>query len=273
MEFKPLFGSGSRRYKERTFGRFCSIFYICLAMCGVVAWGCAASRSPGISSNEKLSEPSNESAIAAKSTISSSAVVPEYRIGLLDELEIRVRYHDRLNETSKVRPDGRITLEDLGDIYVLGMTPSELDRYISTAYSQFIHAPEVTVFVRNFASVSVYVFGEVQKPGIVEMKPNMTALQAIAAASGPIRGAKMNSVILLRRNTTGELAGTRLNLNRASIAEAAYEDYYVHPEDVIYVPKTFIANVSEFLNQIYAIVFPPFDIYLRALREYNRAAP
>jgi protein involved in polysaccharide export with SLBB domain len=170
----------------------------------------------------------------------------------------------------KVRPDGRITLEDIGDIYVAGMTPSELDRYLTAAYSEFVHAPEVTVFVRSFAGLSIYVLGEVERPGMVELKPNMTVLQALAAANGPSRGAKMNSVILLRRGATGEMKAIRLDLNRAAIQEAAAEDRYLQPEDIIYIPKTFIANVNEFLTQIYDGLFPPFDIYLRTLREYNR---
>lgn len=203
-------------------------------------------------------------------TAPSAASLPEYRIGILDELEIRVRYHERLNGIVKVRPDGHITLEDLGDIYAAGMTPAELDSVITTAYSQIVHAPEVTVIVRSFAGLSVYVLGEVDRPGIVELKPRMTVLQAITAASGPIRGAKLSSVVLLRRDTAGALKASRLNLKQSAIKEGDYQDLHVQPEDIVYVPKTFIANVNDFLTQVYDGLFPPFDIYLRALREYNR---
>lgn len=224
--------------------------------------GCAGTHS------SRLGVINNDETTAASS---SAAMPPEYRIGILDELEIRVRYHERLNGLVKVRPDGRITLEDLGDVYVAGMTPSELDSFITQAYSEIVHAPEVTVIARSFAGLSVYVLGEVDRPGIVELKPKMTVLQALAAASGPIRGANLGSVVLLRRDVAGALHATRLNLKRAAIKEGAYLDSYVQPEDIVYVPKTFIANVNDFLSQVYDGLFPPVDIYLRALREYNRA--
>jgi protein involved in polysaccharide export with SLBB domain len=233
--------------------------------------GCAGSRSsrPGNVENPGTSaDLMNKSETILAST--SVTAQPEYRIGILDELEIRVRYHERLNGLVKVRPDGRITLEDLGDIYVAAKTPSELDSVITKAYSAIVHAPEVTVIVRSFAGLAVYILGEVDRPGMVELKPKMTALQAITAASGPIRGANLSSVILLRRDEAGALKATRLNLKRSGIKDGSYQDMYIQPEDIVYVPKTFIANVNDFLTQVYDGLFPPFDIYLRALREYTR---
>jgi protein involved in polysaccharide export with SLBB domain len=242
-----------------------------LAVWSLIMIGCAGTRSsrPGnVDHPSATVDLTSHDATILAST--SPAARPEYRIGILDELEIRVRYHERLNGVVKVRPDGRITLEDIGDVYVAEMTPSELDGFITKAYSAVVHAPEVTVIVRSFAGLAVYVLGEVDRPGIVELKPKMTVLQALAAASGPIRGANLSSVVLLRRDTAGALKATRLNLKRSAIKHGAYEDLYVQPEDIVYVPKSFIANVNDFLTQVYDGLFPPVDIYLRALREYNR---
>jgi protein involved in polysaccharide export with SLBB domain len=244
-----------------------------LAVCSLALWGCGGTR-PAISDAGNAAEAFTE----PQSNLTTGTVIPPlpqtlYRIGMLDELEIRVRYHDRLNNIVKVRPDGRITLEDLGDLLVAGMTPPSLDSLITDLYSGLIHEPEVTVFVRGFAELSLYVVGEVRDPGVVVIKPKMTVLQALAAAKGPIRTAKMSSVIMLRRDATGELRATRLDLAGSAIKNAAYQDLYVQPEDIIFVPKTFIASVNNFLTQVYDGLFPPVDVYLRALREYNRNNP
>lgn len=264
-EFKQLAGIGKNRSRSRhlhsaiAFARL-----IVLAAWGVAIVGCSGARSARVGDGTVFT------GTTPGASNSASFYTPEYRIGILDDLEIRTKYHESLNEIVKVRPDGRITLENLGDIYVAGMTPSQLDSVITGAYAEIVHAPEVTVYVRGFAGVWVYVLGEVDKPGAIDMKPNMTVLQALAAASGPIRGAKMNSVVLLRRGEAGALNAARLDLTRADIANAEYQDQYLRPGDIIYVPKTVIANVNEFLSQVYDGLFPPFDIYFRALREYNR---
>jgi len=236
---------------------FASLLGLVLAGWSLFLYGCAGTHSSRSGATPLAIKP-------------SAALLPEYRINALDELEIRVRYHERLNGLAKVRPDGRITLEDFGDLRAAGMTPAELDSAITAAYAPLIHEPEVTVFVRSFAALSLYVVGEVRNPGIVEMKPQMTVLQALAAASGPIRTAKLNSVMRLRRDPAGELKAMRLDLNPSAIKNGAFQDMHVQPEDIIFVPKTFIASVNNFLTQVYDGLFPPVDVYLRALREYNR---
>lgn len=252
--------SVGRRWRAR----FIGVYGFTLALSFVI-FGCAgnnaARQSPAVGA-EVTTVDANASPAAT--------LLPEYRIGLLDELEVRVHYHERLNETAKVRPDGRITLQEVGDLYVLGLTAAEVDRKITEAYAQSLHAPEVTVFVRNFAGLSVYVMGEVDKPGRIDMVPNMTVLQALAAAGGTIKGAKMNSVVVLRPSPEGKLQALRLDLDRGAIQKGLAQDQPLQPQDLIFVPKTFIANVNEFLTQIYDGLFPPFDIYLRTLREYNR---
>jgi protein involved in polysaccharide export with SLBB domain len=209
-------------------------------------------------------------ALASSNVSPAATMLPEYRVGVLDDLEIRVQFHERLNDFAKVRPDGRITLQEIGEVYVLGLTAVEIDRLVTEAYAKTIHAPEVTVFVRNFANRSIYVLGEVDKPGRFDLAPNMTVLQALAAAGGTIKGAKMNSIVLLRPGANGNLQALRLDLNRGAIRNGQAQDQVLLPQDLVYVPKTFIANVNEFLTQIYDGLFPPFDIYFRALREYNR---
>lgn len=241
------------------------LFYALAGVIGAGFSGCAGQRAA------QTPAASGAAQVTRVGAPDSNALPPSYyRLGALDEIEIRVKYHDRLNDLAKVRPDGCITLPEVGDLHVAGMTPVSLDSAITAAFAPVVHDPEVTVFVRNFGNLVVYVLGEVRSPGKQELKPRMTVLQALASASGPIRGAKLSNVVLLRRGPAGEVQAQMLNLDRSNIPQGRIEDAYVQAEDIIFVPKTLLATVNEFLTQFYDGVFPPFDIYLRALREYNR---
>lgn len=271
MQYRRIPAEARRGRRRRHPALWAPVLLLALAFGELAMMGCASAPVPRVAANPGLSSSATLPAYRDRVAITGVASAPpEYRINILDELEIKTRYHERLNEIAKVRPDGRITLEAVGDLYVVGRTPSQVDSLITAAYAEIVHAPEVTVYVRTFAGLAVYVLGEVDKPGQFELQPNMTVLQAVAAAGGPIRGAKMNSVIVLRPDQVGELTGVRVDLARPALAAAAHQDLYLQPQDVVYVPKTFIANVNEFLTQVYDGLFPPFDIYLRALREYNR---
>ncbi len=189
--------------------------------------------------------------------------VPEYRMGFGDELEIKFFYNDEYNSEVVVRPDGRITLPQLGDVNVVGMTPSELQAVIHDAYGEILVQPDVTVMVKSFGGYECYVMGEVEKPGAYSITRGMTLLRAIAAAGGPKKTGKLNSIILVRGGQTNRAEITRIDLSLSSVRSQSNMDRIIQAYDVIYVPRTFIADVHTFFNQFWDILLPPIDTYAR----------
>ena len=47
--------------------------------------------------------------------------------------------------------------------------------------------------------------------------------------------------------------------------EISVNDFFIQPLDIVYVPRTAIDSIVQFLEQIYRGVLPPIDVYLRAL--------
>jgi protein involved in polysaccharide export with SLBB domain len=203
--------------------------------------------------------------------------VPEYRLGFGDGVEVKFFNNEQFNELIDVRPDGRITLERVGDIYVNGMTPSQLDSLVTVTYADIIRDPDVTVFVRRFGSYQVYVLGEVKNPGAYPVERNMTIVQVLAVAGGvPFSGA-LGSVMVLRQGRNEEIKAVKIDVNyylaggrlRMTTLEreidVSVNDFFIQPMDIIYVPRTPIASIVEFLEEIYRGVLPPIDTYLRAV--------
>lgn len=207
----------------------------------------------------------------------SAETIPEYLLGFGDEIEVKFFNNEKFNEIIGVRPDGRITLERIGDIYVNGMTPSQLDSLVTVTYADIIRDPDVTVFVRKFGSYQVYVLGEVKKPGGYPVERNMTIVQALAMAGGvPFSGA-MGSVMVLRQGRNEEIKAVMLDLNyylaggRVHLTtlegelDISVNDFFIKPLDIIYVPKTPINSIVNFLEELYRGILPPIDTYLRAV--------
>ena len=59
----------------------------------------------------------------------------EYKIQYGDQLDIKFLYNPELNENLPVRPDGRITLQLVGDLMVVDMTPTQLAEALKTRYA------------------------------------------------------------------------------------------------------------------------------------------
>lgn len=190
--------------------------------------------------------------------------IPEYRLGYGDVIEVNFFYNPDLDETLTIRPDGRITLPRLGDILVVGMTPAQLDELITKEYSEIIREPDVTVIVREIGEEVVYVLGEVNKPGGYPLNPyGTTVLGAISLAEGSKPSAKLNSVILIKKDLRGVPTPRRVNLTRAVGGGGIEDDPLLRGNEIVYVPATFIGQLNTFMDQFFTKMMPPMDFYLK----------
>ena len=184
-----------------------------------------------------------------------------YRLGYGDILEVKFFNNPEYNEVVAVRPDGKITLQRVGDVQVVGISVSRLDSLVTSVYAEILLHPDVTIFVREFGGQSVYVMGEVEKPGQYDYVKGMSLLRAIATAGGPLRGAKLNSIILVRGDEQQNLVVNRLDLTPTNVTSIIQNDGLIQPYDLIYVPKTFVADLEMFVTQLYKVVIPPLNMY------------
>jgi polysaccharide export outer membrane protein len=179
-----------------------------------------------------------------------------YRIESGDTLQIRYTFHQEMNQEVTVQPDGRITAQQVGDLTVAGMSTQELERLLVEKTSDRLRRPEVIVSITRFSEKSVFVGGEVGRPGIVPYRRGITPLQAIMAVGGFRDTARLDSVILVRGGADAESFITRrLDLGRV-VTEGTREPLHLAPNDVVYVPRTPIADANLWVRQHITDLFP-----------------
>jgi polysaccharide biosynthesis/export protein len=179
-----------------------------------------------------------------------------------DVVEIKFAYAPQFNESQTVRPDGKIEMQLIGEVVAEGKTPSELRDELVKVYSAQLKHPDLAVVVRSFFERRVYVGGEVKKPGPVDIPGEMTAFEAIMLAGGfNLEAADVRSVIVVR-NRDGRLVGQALDFKDA-LAGLEALPFYLQPRDIVYVSRTCIADVDQWVQQYLWKILPP--IYLSPL--------
>jgi protein involved in polysaccharide export with SLBB domain len=172
-----------------------------------------------------------------------------YRIEPGDTIQIRYTFHPDMNQDIVVLPDGKIGAQLVGEITVSGMTTKELETFLVQRTSDNLREPEVIVSVAKFADKPIYVGGEVQKPGTIFYRKGLNPLQAIIAAGGFLESARPDSVILVRtKNLDTELISRKLNLAE-SIRGIEEPPVFLAPHDLIYVPRSSIAEADLWVKQ------------------------
>ena len=180
---------------------------------------------------------------SVKSVSRTSSVVPaapvplwnDYVIGAEDMLQVSVWKNEAMSRTLPVRPDGKISLPLLHDIQAAGLTPLQLRDKIAAALAEFMPNPEVAVTVMDVRSYRVSVLGEVQKPGVLQLKAPTTVLEALAQAGGFRDFASPSKIVIFRKDASGQTQRLRFNYNRA-VGGGGEENVSLKSGDVVVVP-------------------------------------
>jgi polysaccharide biosynthesis/export protein len=187
----------------------------------------------------------------------------EYVVQAGDTLNVKFYYHpDHDQRDLIVRPDGKLLLPLVGDMQAAGLTPEQLAEQIAQRYAFSLREPKVAVDVKTANTGQVYVGGEVQRPGVVKLKPQMNALQAIFEAGGPKDTADIDRVVLLRSMGDNQFGYHELNLTRLLARKDSPEDMVLGQDDLIFIPKTGIANANLWVQQ-YIRNMMPFGSIIR----------
>jgi polysaccharide export outer membrane protein len=211
-----------------------------------------------------------------------------------DEIEVFVWKHRDLSRITKVRGDGKLSYPLIGTIQAAGLTVDRLQEVIKKKLAEYIKFPDVTVLIRkrreedviksediqdvvvsilsfsddkiakvvdinveivSSAGNKVLVFGEVGIQGIYLYKGTISLLEAIAMAGGVQTTGKRESIIVVSGNMTENPEVRMINLFRVLRKGTSSMDLILRPNDVVYVPRTFIADV----NRFYADIQPTID--------------
>ena len=181
---------------------------------------------------------------------------PRYRIGRDDVLSLSFSLSPELNQKVTVQPDGFISLQGAGDLYVQGLTVRELVEAVKKAYAGMLHDPIIDVDLIDFQKAFFTVFGEVGKPGQYNLRNDTTLAQAIAVAGGFTPTAKTQ--VFLYRAVSANWAEVReLKLKDILSGKKISEDAHLRPGDMIFVPEKFIASFKKYVPYSFNIT-PPY---------------
>jgi polysaccharide export outer membrane protein len=174
-----------------------------------------------------------------------------------DLISIKFYHNPELNEDVVIRPDGMISLQLVGDVQAAGLSPAGLATDLTQQYVGELASPKVSVIVRQFGGERVYVSGEVTKQGVVPLSSGLTMYQAIEEAGGLLDSAHRKQVVLIRRGKDGHPTGTTVDIRPIESGEHPEDDVPLRPYDIVFVPKSKIANVDVFVDQYLRRLVPP----------------
>jgi polysaccharide export outer membrane protein len=241
----------------------------------------------GVSKVTSLAGPARERAVAAPAAAPVAAEAPppapaaspsaspaaaEYQIGPEDILKVTVYGHEDLTQTVVVQSDGTFVFPLIGRVKGGDLTPKELERKITVLLSQgFIRNPQVTVIVQEYRSKTIFVVGEIMRPGTYPLSGSRTLVEALAKA-GPTTANAGAEVVIVRPqgevqgpvlpNQVGEGAASamaeviRVNMRDIQAGDLT-KNVLLRPNDTVFIPQAPKVFVSGEVRNPGAYPFSP----------------
>jgi polysaccharide export outer membrane protein len=172
---------------------------------------------------------------------------PRYKLEAGDQFDVSFELSPEFNQSVTVQPDGYITLRGAGDVHVAGQTVPELTETLRTAYGKILKDPLVSVVLKDFEKPYFIADGQVGRPGKYELRGDTTLTQAIAMAGGFQDTSKHSQVLLFRRVNSEWASAKIFNVKEMEKKGNLGEDPYLHPGDMLFVPKNRFSKIRPFV--------------------------
>lgn len=166
---------------------------------------------------------------------SGSAMVPvgpDYIIGPGDQFTLTLWGTTEGIYTLKVTKEGEITLPKVGVISIAGVRFGELEKTLKRHLAKYYSDFNLSVAMGALKSITIYVVGEVVKPGSYSLSSLTTAYGALFAAGGPTKQGTLRSIQVLR---SGKVIKT-IDLYEFLLKGDRSQDIKLQSEDTVFVP-------------------------------------
>ena len=178
-----------------------------------------------------------------------SSPVAEYRVGPGDVLELAVFQVEELNLTVRVNGRGTIIVPLLGEVQVANQTTVEIEQQLAQKLgANYIHDPQVSVFVAEYTSQKITVMGAVQQPAVHVVRRPRSALELLSMSGGldEKAGHRMYVQTVTENSETGRLEPQNLIIDLKQVLENADPQHILmlRGGDSIYVPEAGVVFVE-----------------------------
>jgi polysaccharide export outer membrane protein len=156
-------------------------------------------------------------------------------LGAEDQIAISVYGSPEFSGSHMIRPDGKITMNFIGEVTATDLTPEQLGNEIKERIKKYIVDPDVSVQVLAVRSKKYFIQGEVGRTGEFPLTIPTRVLEALVNAGGFKDFANKKNIIIMRGT---DMRGTeRIKFNYTEVIKGKHleQNIYLQPGDIILV--------------------------------------
>lgn len=123
-----------------------------------------------------------------------------YVLDFGDELQIQLIGQKSSIKRIAVKRDGSISIEDIGKLYVGGLSLDNAVKMIKDKVNQLFIGSEAYITLTNVRDIQVILAGNVYNPGSYTLNGNSNIFHALSVSGGPSENGSFRNINLIRNN-------------------------------------------------------------------------
>ena len=171
------------------------------------------------------------------------AIDPNYLVGPGDEIVIMLWGETEINKTYKVSKDGYLFLNNIGQVFVNGLTIEKLEDKLFKQFKKVYSSLGKTSGIdRTYFDVSlgkmvhrpirIFALGEIDQPGAYSISPYSTVFSSLYYFNGPSINGSLRKVKLIRNGKEH----SEVDLYNFLLSGKKSSDIRLQRDDVIFLP-------------------------------------
>lgn len=168
-----------------------------------------------------------------------------YKIRPGDIVEVKFEYYPDFDQIVIIPPDGLVPFNAVGKVDVFDLSRKQLQEILNEKYSRLLAMPRVDVKVHDAKNFTVYVGGDINNPGMVKFRSNLTLLQGLLLAGGLKNTSSQYEVYIFRSRGSSGMKTFKFDLSKNNNVNNAPRDFQLAPYDVVFVLKANGVNNQE----------------------------
>ncbi|MBT6178889.1 MAG: polysaccharide export protein [Deltaproteobacteria bacterium] len=211
---------------SRTVIRICSTLFL------------VSSLSVGCATTETITDSAaNSTTKEQKKNISPIDSIPRepHGLGPGDVFKVTVFGQDELSGTHRIRTDHTIDFPLVGTIKMEAQDVRAIEETITGKLKDYLVNPQVSVFVTEYKSKKIFVFGFVKSPGTFAYQDGMNIIELISLAGGFLPNANQNGTYVTRTIKGNE---TKIDVAVQKIVEGRLTNLSLQPGDIVFIPES-----------------------------------
>jgi len=204
----------------------------------------------------------------ALAALASASFGQDYVVGEGDILKITVYDHPDLSVTTRVEGEGTILFPLIGQVKIAGLTLPQVSQKLAALLADgYVVSPQVSVFIEEFRSQKATIMGQVNKPGLYELKGYTSFLELLSKAGDLTKDAGDKAIIKRKADSSPEKKQKIIviDLRRLIAMGDTSLDTQVMDGDSIYIMKAGLFYVTGEVKKPDAYKFEEGTTVLKAI--------